>query len=62
MDWGSFSMRNNGFSVNGKIYKINYRSIDIKIEDAAKTLGASPLKVFQYNSSISIPGILVVQL
>ena len=40
--------------------KLTIEMIDIKIEDAAKTLGASPLKVFfSITLPISIPGILV---
>ncbi len=49
-----------GFPLMVRSIKLTIEMIDIKIEDAAKTLGASPLKVFfSITLPISIPGILV---
>ena len=39
--------------------KLAIEMIDTKIEDAARTLGASPIKAFYYNFTISLPGIIV---
>ena len=49
-----------GFPLMVRAIKLAIEMIDIKIEDAAKTLGASPLKVFfTITLPISIPGIIV---
>mgnify|MGYP001179981093 FL=1 len=49
-----------GFPLMVRSIKLAIEMIDIKIENAAKTLGASPLKVFfTITLPISIPGIIV---
>ena len=49
-----------GFPLMVRSIKLAIEMIDVKIEDAAKTLGASPLKVFlTITLPISIPGIVV---
>ena len=42
-------MCHNGFSSYGRSIKLAIEMIDTKIEDAARTLGANPIKVFYYN-------------
>ena len=49
-----------GFPLMVRSIKLAIEMIDVKIEDAAKTLGASPLNVFlTITLPISIPGIVV---
>ncbi len=49
-----------GFPLMVRSIKLAIEMIDVKIEDAAKTLGASPFKVFlTITLPISIPGIVV---
>ena len=49
-----------GFPLMVRSIKLAIEMIDIKIENAAKTLGASPVKVFfTITLPISIPGIIV---